>query len=100
MTEELLKHVFKNVAYFLEAKVITTDDLKKGKYPKEPMRTQSNTDKLPKARESASDQVVTGFSLASDWLTEWREFSGPFVERSKTKGKQTHIVFDTNKYMR
>ena len=56
--------------------------------------------KLPKARESASDQVVTGFSLASDWLTEWREFSGPFVERSKTKGKQTHIVFDTNKYMR
>ena len=44
MTEELLKHVFKNVAYFLEAKVIPTDDLKKGKYPKEPMRTQSKTD--------------------------------------------------------
>ena len=44
MTEELLKHVFKNVAYFLEAIVITTDDLEKGKYPKEPMRTQSKTD--------------------------------------------------------
>ena len=44
MKEELLKHVFKNVAYFLEAIVITTDDLKKGKYPKEPMRTQSKSD--------------------------------------------------------
>ena len=28
---------------------------------------------------------MIGFSLASDWLREWCEFSGPITERSKAK---------------
>ena len=51
------------------------------------------TTKLPKARENAGDQV--GFSFASDWLREWREFSGPITERSKAKSMQSRITFDT-----
>ena len=47
------------------------------------MRTQGKTSKLPKARENADDQVVTGFNFASDWLREWCEFSGPIIGRTK-----------------
>ena len=35
--------------------------------------------KLTKARENAGNQVVIGFSFVSDWLREWREFSGPIT---------------------
>ena len=32
------------------------------------MRTRVKTSQPPKARENASDQIVTGFSFASDWF--------------------------------
>ena len=55
--------------------------------PKEPMRTQGKTSKLPKVRENADDQVVlinsSGFNFASDWLREWCVFSGPIIGRTK-----------------
>ena len=78
--------------------IITMANQKKGKYPEEPMRTQNKTKSLQwpirrkentlksqwelkmkptnlsKARENSTDQVVIGFSFASDWLREWREF--------------------------
>ena len=33
-------------------------------------------------RENAGNQVVTGVSFASDWLRQWREFTGPITVRS------------------
>ena len=54
------------------------------------------TAKSPKARENADDQVVIGFSFASDWLRDWRESSGPMTERSKTKQRLFWISFDTH----
>ena len=57
-----------------------------GKYPKEPMRTQSK-EQTAKSAGNAGDQVVNGFSFASDWLRVWHEFSGPITERSKSKIK-------------
>ena len=47
-------------------------------------------------RENAGDQVVIGFSFASDWLRDWRESSGPMTERSKTKHGLFRISFDTH----
>ena len=47
------------------------------------MRTHNKTTKFPKAQENAGDQVVIDFSFASDWLRNWRDFSGPITERSK-----------------
>ena len=38
------------------------------------------TSKLLLARENAGDPVGIGFSFESDWLTEWRECSGPITE--------------------
>ena len=51
---------------------------------------------LPKARENTGDQVVIIICFASDWLREWREFSGPITERSKAKPIQSGITFDTH----
>ena len=34
-------------------------------------------------------------SFSTDWLREWREFSGPITERSKDKPMQFQITFDT-----
>ena len=34
-------------------------------------------------------------SFSSDWLREWREFSGPITERSKDKPMQFRITSDT-----
>ena len=62
-------------------------DLRLGKYHKQPMRTPSKTTKLPKAWLNASEQVLIGFSFASNWLREWREFSRPITEWSKSKTK-------------
>ena len=50
---------------------------------------------MPKARENAGDQVVIGLNFASDWLREWREFSGPITERSKANPMQLRINFKT-----
>ena len=46
---------------------------------------EAKQEKLPKARENAGDQVVIGFSFASDWLGEWHEFSEPITERNTEK---------------
>ena len=53
------------------------------------MRTQRT--QPPKTRENAGDQVM----IASDWLREWREFSGPITKRSKAKPMQSQITFET-----
>ena len=52
------------------------------------------TSQLPKARENVGDQIVVGFTFASDWLIKWREFSGPITEQSKAKLMQSRITFD------
>ena len=52
------------------------------------------TSQLPKAGENVGDQIVAGFTFASDWLIEWREFSGPITEQSKAKLMQSRITFD------
>ena len=49
---------------------------------------------MPKARENAGDQVAIGLNFASDWLREWREFSGPITEQIKAKTEQSRITFD------
>ena len=60
---------------------------RKPKLSQQPIRGLENTfknqrelevkpSKLPKVRENADDQVVIGFSFASDWLREWCEFFG------------------------
>ena len=54
-------------------------DLRLGKYHKQPMRTPS--------KNNQTAQVLIGFSSASDWLREWREFSRPITGRSKSKTK-------------
>ena len=40
--------------------------------------------KLSNARENAGNQVVIGFSIASDWLRKWREF----LDGSQSEVKQ------------
>ena len=47
--------------------------------------------KLLDAQENAGDQIVIGFSFASDWLRKWREFSGPITERVK----QIQLLFQS-----
>ena len=49
-----------------KTKVITTANQNEGKFQKEPIRTQSNTGNRPQARGNASNQVVIGFSFATD----------------------------------
>ena len=56
------------------------------------MKTRLNP---PQARENAGNQVTIGFSFASDWLREWREFFEPITERSEAKPMQSLITFDT-----
>lgn len=40
------------------------------------MRIQSKNNETAKVRENASDQVVIGFIIASDWLMEWNDYRG------------------------
>ena len=52
--------------------------------------------KLSIGRENAGDQVMIGFSFASDWLSEWWSFSGPITEHCyQVKPKQSLVAFDT-----
>ena len=53
------------------------------------------TSKLLLARESAGDPVGIGFSFESDWLTEWRECSGPITEQISPKLVQSRIALGT-----
>ena len=48
-----------------------------------------------KARENAGDQVVIGFSFASDLLREWSEFLWTNHRTSKAKPMQSRITFYT-----
>ena len=52
-----------------------------------------NTTELPKARENGGDQVVIGFSFASDWMKKWRRSPEPITQRSKAKLKQSPDYF-------
>ena len=45
------------------------------------------TCKIFQARETANDQVMIGFSFASNWIRGWCEFSGPIRELSYGKTK-------------
>ena len=78
-----------------KTKVITTANQNSAKHNKEPIRTQRKYMWPARSAENASDQVEIGFSLASDWLRGWREFSRPITERSKAKPMQHRITFDT-----
>ena len=45
-----------------------------------------------------SNYSMIGFTLASDWLRDWREFSEPITKRrraKKKKRKQLWITLDT-----
>ena len=44
-----------------------------------------------------SNYSMIGFTLASDWLRDWREFSEPITKRrrAKKKRKQLWITLDT-----
>ena len=59
------------------------------------MRTQANTRYRPQARENVSDQVMIGFSFASDWLRKWREIFRPITESNKAKPMKSRITFHT-----
>ena len=68
---------------------------KKGKYPESQWERAIKIIKLPKARENADDQAIIGYSSASNWLREWRKFSGPIIEQSKAQTQQSRITLDT-----
>ena len=75
-----------------KTEVITTANQKKENYLKGPMRTQSKNQ--PNTREHANYQVIIGFSFASDWSRELREFSGPITQSSKAETNQSWIFID------
>ena len=52
--------------------------------------TKTNYQKRGKTRVTS-----IGIRFASDWLREWREFSGPITERGEAKTKESRITFDT-----
>ena len=52
---------------------------RKGRCPQESIRTGSKNQATALSAGNAGEQVMNGFSLASDWLKEWREFSGPIT---------------------
>ena len=56
------------------------------------MRIKVTTSKLPKARENAGDRDEIDLSFASDWLREWRKFSGPITKQRKAKPLQSRIT--------
>ena len=56
------------------------------------MRIKVATSKLPKARENAGDQDEIDLSFASDWLRDWRKFSGPITKQRETKPLQSRIT--------
>ena len=49
--------------------------------------SKKKTSELSKARENAGNQVAIGFSFESDWLREWRKFSGrQFTKINRMEG--------------
>ena len=65
------------------------DEIKYRKKKKKKGELALKPSELPEAR-------VIVLCFASDWLREWREFSGPITERSKAKPIQSGITFDTH----
>ena len=57
--------LFDGVPYKKKTKIITTA---KENTVKSQRKLEVKTTKLLKARENAADQVLIGFSFASDWL--------------------------------
>ena len=57
----------------------------KGRYLMEPIRVKMNCSS--EAHENANDQVMIGFSFASDWLRKQSTFSGPI-----TKGRRANLA--------
>ena len=58
---------------------------------------------MPKARENVGNQVVIGFSFASDWLRQWREFfwvNHRATERSKAEPMQSRMTFVRSKLVK
>lgn len=51
--------------------------------------------KLLQGQENTGDQVLIGFSVATDWLKKKCKFSTPITEQSKAKTKQQQIFFNT-----
>ena len=49
----------------------------------EAQRKYKETACLRRRSENRSDQVVTGFSFAFDWLRGWPKFSEPITECDK-----------------
>ena len=82
---------------FSEAKIkeIKKANQNKEKTLKSHRELRVKSTKLPKARENAGDQAAIGLSFAFDWFREWRGFSGPITERSKTKSIRCRLAFDT-----
>ena len=48
---------------------------------------EANKRNWRQARENACDHVAIGFGFAPDWLSRWREFFKPIIERSQAKPK-------------
>lgn len=57
------------------------------------MRTQSKkqANRLKRGK-NACDHVEVGVGFASDWLGEWRQFSGPITKESLAKPMQFPII--------
>ena len=77
----------------------------KRKRQNEPMRTQSKyISNRRQARDITSDEArAVDFGFASDWLSRWRDFSKPIIERSKAKPPPHHtgsrgVQFDRTKH--
>ena len=50
-------------------------------------------------KENAGNQVGIGFSFASDWPRDWREFYRPITERSTANIKQSrHLIENFSKF--
>ena len=54
---------------------------------------EANTRNRRKARENVCGQVAIDFGFAPDWLTKWREFFKPIIERSTANPKQFSDYF-------
>ena len=60
------------------------------------MRTRVKTSQPPKARENASDQIVTGFSFASDWFEKMVRVFWTNHKAKESKVIQSRIIFETS----
>ena len=76
------------------SKVINLANHKKRKQYKGPIRNRSKRMLLALSAEKRERGTI-GFSFASHWLRNWREFFKLITERSKTKLGKREISFDT-----